>query len=132
MNYRKIVFLIISSLLILTTTLIYKENLVNVIKNKKSLYIKYDYEIGKDKSVVLRRYENEFIELKILNYGSKIISAKKLNSFTIISKDSLLNLFYSDRPSGEALDTINLFILSKENNKAFKVISVKPILVLED
>jgi hypothetical protein len=122
----------ILSFLIPATALIHKEDLANFLKNKKSLYIKYDYEIEKDKSVVLRKYENEFIELKIVNYGSKIISDEKLNSFTIISKDSLLHLFYTDRPSGEALDTINLFILSKENNKEFRVIAVKPILVLED
>lgn len=132
MKKIKKITLIILSLSMLTAAIIYKEDLVNVLKNKKSLYIKYDYEIEKDKSVVLRKYENEFIELKIVNYGSKIISDEKLNSFTIISKDSLLHLFYTDRPSGEALDTINLFILSKENNKEFRVIAVKPILVLED
>lgn len=132
MKKIKKITLIILSLSMLTAAIIYKEDLVNVLKNKKGLYIKYDYEIEKDKSVVLRKYENEFIELKIVNYGSKIISDEKLNSFTIISKDSLLNLFYTDRPSGEALDTINLFILSKENNKEFRVIAVKPILVLED
>lgn len=132
MNKMKKSTSIILLLFILTTVIIYKEDLFNFLKTKKSLYIKYDYEIGKDKSVLLRKYETEFIELKIVNYGSEIISDKELNSITIISKDSLLHLFYSDRPSGAALDTVNLFILSKETNKKYRVISVKPILVLED
>lgn len=132
MNKTKIILVLIFVFTFVGLVIVYREDLADLYQKKKAVYIKIGYDVNKQDPLILRKYDNEFFKLEILNQTNTLISDHEANSYNIISKDSLLNLLYSNEHSELPGSRFNLFVISQVKRYQNRIISVKPVLVLED
>ncbi len=100
--------------------------------DKENIYLKFEYDLGKQKPLILIKYDNEYFEFQIIGQTNELLPNHDLNNYNIVSKDSLLNLFYSTSTKYTTFDKFNFFIIYPTKNNQSAIIAVKPILVLED
>ena len=100
--------------------------------DKENIYLKFEYDLGKQKPLILRKYDNEYFEFQIIGQTNKLVPNHDLKNYNIVSKDSLLNLFYSTSTRYTTFDKFNFFIICSTKNNQNTIIAVNPNLILED